>query len=150
MNIPLGSRLKHVWNVFVDRMRTSVNYYGGNSYRPDRRRFTRGVDRSIITAVYNRFSMDAAAVKIRHVRMDGNDRFLEEIDSELNCCLSTEANLDQSGRVFIQDAVASMLDEGCVALVPVDTDDKPTDTGAYEILAMRTGKSWIGFPSMSV
>lgn len=124
----------------------TTNYYGGNSYRPDRRRFSRGVDRSIVTSVYNRIAMDAAAVKIQHVRLDENERFVDEIKSGLNECLSIEANIDQSGRSFIQDAVMSMLDEGCVALVPIDTDDEPTITGAYDILTIRTGKIMDWFP----
>lgn len=124
----------------------TINYYGGNSYRPDRRRFSRGVDRSIVTSVYNRIAMDAAAVKIQHVRLDENGRFMDEISSGLNTCLSIEANIDQSGRSFIQDAVMSMLDEGCVALVPIDTDDEPTLTAAYDVLTIRTGKIMDWFP----
>lgn len=145
MDMSFGSRLKHAWNAFMNRAPTT-NYYGGNSYRPDRRRFSRGVDRSIVTSVYNRIAMDAAAVKIQHVRLDENERFVDEIKSGLNECLSIEANIDQSGRSFIQDAVMSMLDEGCVALVPIDTDDEPTITGAYDILTIRTGKIMDWFP----
>lgn len=140
MDFSFGSRLKHVWNAFMNRAPTPIYYYGGDDYRPDRRRFHRGIDRSIVTAVYNRISMDAAAVQIRHVRLDSNGRFLEEIDSGLNNCLSIEANVDQSGRAFIQDAVMSMLDEGCVALVPIDTDNEPKITASYDILTMRVGK----------
>lgn len=144
MDTSLVSRAKRAWNAFMNRAPT--NYYGGNSYRPGRRRFSRGVDRSIITSVYNRIALDAAAVKIRHVRLDENERFVDEIDSGLNYCLSIEANIDQSGRAFIQDAVMSMLDEGCVALVPIDTDDEPKITAAYDILTMRTGKILDWFP----
>lgn len=145
MEMTLVSRAKRAWNAFMNRSPT-VGYYGGNSYRADRRRFSRGVDRSIITAVYNRIAMDAAAARIQHVRLDENGRFLEEIDSGLNNCLSIEANVDQSGRAFIQDAVMSMLDEGCVGLVPTDTDDEPKITAAYDILTMRTGKIVDWFP----
>lgn len=145
MEISLGSRIKHAWNAFLNR-NPAVNYYGGNSYRPDRRRFGRGVDRSIVTSVYNRIALDSASVKIRHVRLDENERFLDEMNSGLNDCLSLEANIDQSGRAFIQDAVMSMLDEGCVALVPIDTDDEPTETGSYDILTIRTGKILDWFP----
>lgn len=139
MDTLVGSRLKHAWNAFMNRASPTI-YYGGNSYRPDRRRFGYGIDRSIVTSVYNRIALDAAAVSIRHVRLDENGRYLDEIDSGLNNCLSTEANADQSGRSFIQDAVMSMLDEGCVALVPIDTDDEPTITAAYDILTIRVGK----------
>lgn len=137
MAASLGSRLKHAWNIFMGRV--PVAYYGGGSWRPDRRRFTRGVEKSIIVSVYNRIAMDAASVKIRHVQLDENDRFLKEMDSGLNRCLSVEANMDQTGRNFLQDAVQSMLDEGCVALVPVDTDADP-ETGAFDVLTLRTGR----------
>lgn len=145
MAISFGSRLKHVWNAFMNRAPT-VNYYGGNSYRPNRRRFSRGVDRSIITSVYNRIAMDAAAIKIQHVRLDENERFLEEVPSGLNNCLSIEANIDQSGRTFLQDAVMSMLDEGCVALVPIDKEVEPSESDEYDILTIRTGKIVDWFP----
>lgn len=145
MEMSLGSRLKHAWNAFMNRAPT-INYYGGNSYRPSQRRFGRGVDRSIVTSIFNRIAMDAAAVKIRHVRLDENERFVDEIPSGLNECLSLEASIDQSGRSFIQDAVMSMLDEGCVALVPIDTDDEPTITAAYDILTIRTGRIMDWFP----
>ena len=140
-----GSRLKHAWNAFLNKDPTVMNYgytYGGyaSSYRPDRPRFTRGNEQSIVTSVYNRIALDAAAIDIHHVRMDDDDRFLEIIDSGLNNCLSLEANIDQTGRSFIQDAVMSMLDEGCIAIVPVDTTLDPTNTGSYDILSMRVGK----------
>lgn len=109
-------------------------------YRPDRPRFTRGNEQSIVTSVYNRIALDVASVAIRHVRLDENDRYLEDIDSGLNSCLSLEANVDQTGRALIQDLVMSMFDEGCVALVPVDTDEDPENTDSYKIESMRTGK----------
>lgn len=137
-----GSRLKHAWNAFLNRdptgyhPSTSSGYY----YRPDRPRFTRGNERSIVTSVFNRIALDAAAIDIRHCRLDDNDRFIENVDSRLNECLTLEANLDQTGKAFIQDAVMSMFDEGCVALVPTDTTFNPKVTGAYDILSIRTGK----------
>lgn len=144
MEIAVGSRLKHAWNAF--RNNSSQSYYRdvgiGYSYRPDRPRFTRGNERSIVTSVYNRIALDVAQINIQHVRLDDNDRFLEVIDSGLNTCLSLEANIDQTGRSFIQDIVMSMFDEGCVAVVPVDTDDDPGDgiPGSFDVDTMRTGK----------
>jgi hypothetical protein len=142
MEITFGSRLKHAWNAFFNKDPTS-NYRDvgmGYSYRPDRPRLTHGNERSIITSVYNRIALDVAAVDIRHIRIDENNRFLEIIPSDLNSCLSLEANLDQTGRAFIQDVVMSMLDEGCVAIIPVDTTFNPEVTGSYDIQSMRTGK----------
>lgn len=112
----------------------------GYAYRPDRPMFTRGNERSIVTSVYNRIALDVASVAIRHVRLDENNRYLEDINSGLNNCLSVEANIDQTGRAFIQDVVMSMFDEGCVAIVPVETDIDPEETDSYKILSMRTGK----------
>lgn len=127
MEIKLGSRFRHAWNAFMNKDPTP--YYrdigAGYGYRPDRPRLTRGNERSIVTAIYNRIALDCAAVNIMHCRLDDNDRFVSTIDSGLNKCLTIEANTDQTGRAFIQDAVLSMLDEGCVALVPVDTSDNP-------------------------
>lgn len=148
MEIAFGSRLKHAWNAFTGRDPT--RYYRdvgiGYSYRPDRPRLSRGNERSIVTSVYNRIALDAAAISIQHVRLDENERFLEVIPSGLNRCLNLEANIDQTGRSFIQDIVMSMLDEGCVAIVPVDTDDDPDLTGSYKIETMRTGKILEWFP----
>ena len=141
MNDSLGSRLKRAWNTFFNRDPTG--YYPdvgvGYSYRPDRPRLSRGNERSIVTSVYNRIAMDAAGIDMRHVRLDKDGRFTEEIDSDLNSCLSLEANIDQTGRAFLQDAVMSMLDEGVVALVPIDTDIDPI-LGSFNIYTMRTGK----------
>ena len=138
----LMDRLKHAWNTFKNKDPTQTQWNIGPSYgyRPDRMRYTRGNERSIVTAVYNRIAMDVASVNIRHIRLDENDRYKETIDSRLNNCLSVEANLDQTGRAFIQDLVASMLDEGCVAAVPTDTDDEPDENGNFEVYTMRTGK----------
>lgn len=142
MENTLGSRLKHAWNAFMNKDPTQGYSGGGMSYyyRPDRPRFTRGNERSITTSVYNRIAMDAAAIDVRHVRLDKNNRYLETMRSGLNNCLSLEANIDQTGRAFIQDIVISMLDEGCVAVVPIDTDSDPDVTGSYTIESMRTGK----------
>ena len=151
MEINLGSRMKHAWNAFVNNRDPTVRseYYGQSfHYRPDRPRFSRGNERSIVTAVYNRIAMDVAAIKITHCKLDENDRFISVVDSKLNDCLNLEANLDQTGRAFIQDVVMSMLDEGCVAIVPVDTTFNPAVTGSYDILSMRTGKIIEWYPSM--
>lgn len=142
MELSIGSRLKHAWNVFTsgEPFRTSYDTGPGSYYRPDRPRLTRGNERTIVTAIYNRIAMDCASVNIRHIRMDDNGRYLEEINSGLNNCLSLEANLDQTGRSFIQDVVMSMLDEGSVAIVPVETTLNPKVTKSFDILSLRTGK----------
>lgn len=143
MENSLRSRLKHAWNAFTSRDPT-YSYHPevgvGDYRRPDRIRFTRGNERSIITAVYNRIALDVAAVSIRHTRTDENGRYLEDIDSGLNNCLSVEANVDQTARAFLQDVVVSMLDEGCVAIVPVDTTENPRITNSFDIQSMRVGK----------
>ena len=142
MEMDIGSRLKHAWNAFMNRDPTEVDYDIGPAYyyRPDRPRLTRGNERSIVTAVYNRIALDVSDIDIRHVRLDENGRYIEDIDSGLNDCLTVEANIDQTGKAFIQDVVMSMLDEGCVAIVPVDTTLNPKVTGSYDINSMRTGK----------
>ena len=145
-----SERLQHAWNAFVNN-RDPTRFYRevGTSYfyRPDRPRLTRGNERSIITSVYNRIAMDVASVQIQHCKLDENDRFSETIDSKLNTCLTLEANCDQTGRAFIQDVVMSMLDEGCVAIVPVDTTFDPNVANSYDILSMRTGKILEWYPS---
>lgn len=143
------SRLKHAWNAFFNKDPTDYYKNVGTSYtyRPDRPRLTRGNERSIVTSVYNRIALDASSVSIQHVRLDENNRFLSVIDSGLNNCLTVEANIDQTGRAFIQDIVMSMLDEGSVAIVPVDTTFDPKITGSYDILSMRTGKILEWYPS---
>ena len=139
----LTNRLQHAWNAFMNKDPTEYVYhdYGGIGYghRPDRIRLTRGNDRSIITSVFNRIALDVAAVDLRHCRLDDAGRYSEDIDSGLNNCLTLEANLDQTARALIQDCVLSMFDEGCVALVPVDTTKDPSFTDSYDILTMRTG-----------
>lgn len=142
MELTFGSRLKHAWDVFrnreptVDYQNTGPSY----SYRPDRPRLTKGNERTIVTSIYNRISIDVASININHCKIDENGRFTEVIDSSLNKCLNLEANLDQTGRAFIQDVVMSMLDEGCVAIVPTETTLDPSITTSYNILSMRTGK----------
>ena len=140
-----SSRLKHAWNAFTNKDPTedyiSPRDFGISSYyRPDRPRFTRGNERSIVTSVYNRIALDVASINMNHVRLDDSGRFEDVINSGLNDCLTIEANIDQTGRAFIQDVVMSMLDEGCVAVVPVDTTFNPIITGSYDIDSMRTGK----------
>ena len=144
------NRLQHGWNAFMNRDPTT--YYtnaGGNyyTYRPDRIRLTRGNERSIVTSVYNRIGLDVASIDIKHCRLDKNGRFIEVIDSSLNSCLNLEANIDQTGRAFKQDIVMSMLDEGCVAIVPIDTTINPSVSGSYDINSMRTGKILEWYPA---
>ena len=149
MELEVSSRLKHAWNAFVNNRDPTASYRDigpGYSYRPDRPRLTRGNERSIITSVYNRIALDVAANDIRHVKLDEDDRFSEIIDSGLNNCLALDANIDQSGRAFIQDAVMSMLDEGCVALVPIETTFNPQQTGSFDINTIRTGKVLDWYP----
>ena len=144
------TRLKNAFNAFFNKDPTAdyskdlgMSYY----YRPDRQRFTGGNERTIVTSVYNRIALDAAAIEIKHVRLDENERYKETVNSGLNYCLTTEANIDQTGRAFIQDVVMSMLDEGCVAIVPVDTDIDPAKSSSYDILSLRTGKIIQWFPN---
>lgn len=142
MEQSFGSRLKHAWDVF--RSREPTRYYSDTGpsyyYRPDRVRFTKGNERSIVTSVYNRIALDVSSISIKHCKLDENGRYMSDINSGLNECLNLQANIDQTGRAFIQDVVMSMLDEGCVALVPVDTTFNPELTGSYDIQSMRTGK----------
>ena len=149
MGDSIGSRLKHAWNAFFNKDPIPVRWGTGSAYayRPDRPRLTRGNERSIVTAVYNRIALDVSALKMRHCRLDENERYIEDVESKLNRCLSIEANIDQTSRAFMQDIVMSMLDEGCVAVIPVDTTFNPSTTGAYDILTMRTGKILEWYPS---
>lgn len=144
----IGSRLKHAWNAFVGNKDPTYGYGSGAGYyyRPDRPRLTRGNERSIVTSIFNRIALDVSAININHCRLDKNGRFNSIIESNLNNCLNLEANLDQTGRAFIQDVVLSMLDEGCVAIIPVDTTFNPKVTGSYDILSMRTGKILEWYP----
>ena len=148
MELALGNRLKHAFNAFMNRDPTYYRNIGsGYSIRPDRPRLSRGNERSIVTSIFNRIAIDVSNIDIKHCRLDNNGRFIEEIDSGLNNCLGLEANIDQTGRAFIQDTVMSMLDEGCVAIVPVDTTLNPKITNSYDILSMRTGKIIDWYPA---
>lgn len=149
METSFGARLKHAWNAFLNRDPTQ--YYPthgmGYAYRPDRPRLTRGNERSIVTSVYNRIALDVAALTFQHCRMDEDGRYVEEINSKLNECLTLEANIDQTAQAFIQDVVMSMLDEGCVAIIPVDTNIDPKLSGSFDVLTMRTGKIMDWYPT---
>lgn len=140
MEMNIGSRLKHAWNAFLNRDPPGSRYYGGGySYRLDRMRFSRGSERTIINAIYNRIALDAASITINHVKLDENNRFDSIIDSGLNYCLNTEANADQTGRGLIQDIVMTFLEEGVAAVVPEKTNFDPRYSNSYEIYSMRVG-----------
>lgn len=140
MEMNIGSRLKHAWNAFLNRDPPGSRYYGGGySYRPDRMRFSRGSERTIINAIYNRIALDAASITINHVKLDENNRFDSIIDSGLNYCLNIEANADQTGRGLIQDIVMTFLEEGVAAVVPEKTNFDPRYSNSYEIYSMRVG-----------
>lgn len=143
MELNISSRIKNAWNTFRNKNPAEefkapigVSY----SYRPDRPRYTGGRDKSIITSLFTRIALDVATLDFKHVELNDDDAFIKEVDSELNNCLKVEANIDQTGRAFMQDVVMSMLDEGVVAIVPVDTTTDPNQTNSYDILSMRTGK----------
>lgn len=146
----IRSRLKRAFSAFTNDAQNDfkVEQYGGyaSSLRPDRPRFSRGNERSIVTAIYNRIALDVAAIDIRHVRLDEEGRYLEDVDSNLNSCLSLEANIDQTSRAFIQDVVMSMMDEGCIAVVPTDTTANPSLTESYDVCTMRVGRIVKWFP----
>lgn len=144
----LMSRFRTAWNAFRSRDPTMFYREPGMSYtyRPDRVRFSGGNERSIVTSVYNKIAMDVASIDIKHCRLDKNGRYVKDVDSGLNNCLTLEANIDQTGRAFIQDVVMSMFDEGAVAIVPVDTDKDPTLTTSFDVYSMRTGKIVEWFP----
>ena len=145
----LIDRIRHGWNAFVnnrDPTFPSYTYYGQSySYRPDRPRFTRGNEKSIVTSVFNRIANDVAAIDIMHVMLDDKGRYLKTVDDSLNNCLTLEANKDQTGRAFILDTAMSLMDEGVIALVPIDTDVNIKD-GTFKIETMRTGKIMQWFP----
>lgn len=140
----IGSRLKHAWNAFTDQDEQDRfrSFDLGASYgtRPDRVRFTMSNERSIISSIYTRLSIDVAAVDLRHVRLDKNDRYQEDITSGLNNCLTLEANLDQAARAFRQDVAMTMFDRGVAAIVPIDTSLNPELSGSFDILTMRVGE----------
>ena len=134
-------RLQHAWNAFLNRDPTYEFRDHGmiSTYKPDRVRFTRGNERSIVTSVYNRIALDVSSIDINHAKLDENGRFKEIIQAGLNECLTLNANIDQTGKAFIQDVVMSMMDEGCVAIVPVDTTINPEVSGSFDIQSLRTG-----------
>ena len=138
----IGSRLRKAWNVFTQRNQNGDyrDYGVGYGYRPDRLRMTRGNERTIVTSIYNRIALDVSSISIRHVQLDDDGRFESERNTKLNECLSLSANIDQTGRAFIQDVVLSMFDEGCVAIVPIDTERDYFDGPVRDILSMRTGQ----------
>ena len=139
----IKDRFQHAWNAFVNNRDPTYSYQDIGmtySYKPDRPRFTRGNERSIVTAVFNKIAIDTAAIDIEHVRVDGDGRYLETLKSTLNECLTVEANVDQTGRGLIQDIVMSMLDEGYVAVVPTVASKNPKLSDSYNIYALRTGK----------
>lgn len=139
----LIDRIKHGWNAFSNRDPTFEYSYDtgpGTTYRPDRPILSRRNDKTIVTSIYNRLAMDVAALEFRHIRLDENDRYVETIMSGLNNCLSLEANKDQTSRAFMHDVIMSTLDEGVIAIVPVDTTRNPMDTDSWDIQTMRTGK----------
>jgi len=140
------ARLMHAWNAFFGRDAPSVNYGPSSSSRPDKSRLSRGNARSIVAALYNRIAMDAAAVEIRHVKLDSIGRYKETVHSKLNNCLTVEANIDQTSRAFMQDIYMSLFDEGCVAIVPVETTLNPNSTDGYDVKSLRTGKITQWFP----
>lgn len=151
MDITFGSRFKNAWNAFRNQ-NPYPNYgdngsYGGSYYRPDRVRISTRNERSIITSIFNKMALDVANIDIRHCKIDENDRFIDYVDSKLDNCLKLEANIDQTGKAFIQDVVMSMFDEGHVAIVPVDTIGDPLNTKSYEICTMRTGRVTAWYPS---
>ena len=149
MEKTFGSRLKHAWNALVDNQPYNdyKDYGRGYTYRPDRPRLTRGNERSIINSIYNRIMIDASSMKINHVKVDGDGRFVGTIQSGLDYCLNTEANIDQTGRAFLQDCILSMLDEGVIAMVPIDTTTNPMLTNSYDIQTMRVGKIVEWYPT---
>ena len=148
----LGNRFKNAWNTFFNKDPTKEEYsypyidYVSSSYKPDRVQLSKGNERSIVTAVYNRIALDVSSVQIEHVRTDENGGYLSTIDSTLNNCLTLDSNIDQTGRSLIQDIVLSMFDEGCVAVVPTDTSFNPNNSSSYDILELRTGEILTWYP----
>lgn len=146
MELTINSRFKNAWNAFFNKNPIPDSYYGGSYYRPDRVRLSRGNERSIVTAIFNRIALDVSSIDIRHCKLDENNRFADYIDSKLDSCLSLEANIDQTSRAFFQDVIMSMFDEGSVAIIPVETIRNPIETDSYDILSLRTGKITTWYP----
>lgn len=143
----LGERFKNGWNAFLGRDKLYFHPYSGTSLRPDRPRLSRTNSRSIVTSIYNRIAVDVSAMNVNHVKVDENGNYTETVKSDLNNALTTEANLDQTGRELFRDIVMSMFDEGCVAVAPIDTDVDPDDTESYKIYTLRTGKIVQWYPT---
>lgn len=140
MPVSIRNRIRNAWNAFQNGERTEYRDYGPSSYYPSyRSRIIRGSDRTIVSSVYNKIAIDVASLNIKHVQLDEQGRYTKTLDTGLNNCLTLESNVDQTSRAFIQDVVMSMLDEGVVAILPVDTDDDAT-TGSFDIYTMRVGK----------
>ena len=148
----LLNRLSHAWNAFIGN---DYYNYSGSKYRdlgysstiqPYRTYFTKGNDKSIVTAIYTRIAIDCMSIDLKHIRLDENGRYVEEIKSKLNNCLTVEANKDQTARNFIKDIVVSMFDEGVVAVVPIDTTFNPSISSSYDIETMRTGRITQWYP----
>lgn len=151
----MTQRIRSGWNAFIGRDPTSISIPlseemsgFGYSSRPDRVRYTKGNQRSIVASIYNRISVDVASIKIEHAKLDKDGRYKERLSSGLNDCINVSANVDQTGRALIQDIVESMFDEGVVAVVPTDTNIDPIKTGSYDILELRTGKILAWYPKM--
>ena len=148
MEVTFGDRIKKAWNAFRNKdVAPQFERYSGSFYKPDRVRLTRGNERSIVTSVLNRIALDVAAIDFKHCRVDEQGRYRETIDSGLNNCLTLEANIDQTSRALLQDLVLTMFDDGCAALVPIDTSDNPNKTNSYDILTMRIGKIVEWYPN---
>ena len=151
----MTQRIRSGWNAFISRDPTTTSIPlseemsgFGYSSRPDRVRYTKGNQRSIVASIYNRISVDVASIKIEHAKLDKDGRYKERLSSGLNDCINVSANVDQTGRALIQDIVESMFDEGVVAVVPTDTNIDPIKTGSYDILELRTGKIIAWYPKM--
>lgn len=152
MDITFGSRFKNAWNAFINKNPYPYNYgdyggYGGSYIRPDRVQLRISNERSIIISIFNKMALDVANIDIRHCQLDEDDRFRDYKKSGLDECLTIEANIDQTGRAFLQDVVMSMFDEGVVAIVPVDTIGDPFTTKSYDILSMRVGRITAWYPT---
>lgn len=148
MEIRLGSRIKNAWNVFFNKDPTLQYEYTGmsSSHPPTKTKARRGGDKSIATAIFNRIAMDAAAIEIKHVKLDDKGRFSHVVNDPLNECLTVEANIDQSARAFRHDVYMSLLDEGVIAIVPIDTDDDINQSGSFDIYTMRVGQILEWYP----
>lgn len=140
--------MKHAWNLFANEDTPKRRSPTGSSYsvNPTRPRYTRGNERTTVTAVYSRIAVDSASIKMRHIRLDSEGRYVDNMDTLLNNCLTVESNIDQTSRAFMQDIVASLLDEGCIAVVPIVTSKDPDITNAFDIETMRTARITQWYP----